>query len=137
MLLKNSFNFIYEFFYIFSKQIRQFYLNSSIYNKKISKIDNKVLIYKPSLSTLSCIVKYEKKKNKIENFNVNSIWENKNISDKDYKKIHSFYWLFTIDLKSSNAITQSIIENWIENNQIYNPKNWEIEIGRASCRERV
>ncbi len=66
MLLKNSFNFIYEFFYIFSKQIRQFYLNSSIYNKKISKIDNKVLIYKPSLSILSCIVKYEKKKNKIE-----------------------------------------------------------------------
>ena len=123
MLLKNSFSFIYEFFYIFSKQIRQFYLNSSIYNKKISKIDNKVLIYKPSLSILSCIVKYEKKKNKIENFNVNSIWENKNISDKDYKKIHSFYWLFTIDLKSSNAITQSIIKNWIENNQDYNPKN--------------
>ena len=128
MLLKNSFNIIYEFFYIFSKQIRQFYLNSSIYNKKISKIDNKVLIYKPSLSILSCIVKYEKKKNKIENFNVNSIWENKNISDKDYKKIHSFYWLFTIDLKSSNAITQSIIKNWIENNQSYNPKNWEIDI---------
>ena len=128
MLLKNSFNFIYEFFYIFSKQIRQFYLNSSIYNKKISKIDNKVLIYKPSLSILSCVVKYEKKKNKIENFNVNSIWENKNISDKDYKKIHSFYWLFTIDLKSSNAIIQSIIKNWIENNQDYNPKNWEIDI---------
>ena len=32
----------------------------------------------------------KKKKNKIENFNVNSIWENKNISDKDYKKFIVF-----------------------------------------------
>ena len=88
MFLKNSINLIYEFFYIFSKQIRQFYLNSSIYNKKISKIDKNVLAYKPSFSVLSCIVKYEKKKNKIEDFYVNSIWKNKNISDKNYKKLH-------------------------------------------------
>ena len=85
MFLKSSFNFIFEFFYIFSKQIRKFYLNSSIYNKKISKIENNVLTYKPKLITLSCLVKYEKQKNKIENFNINSIWENKKISNKDYK----------------------------------------------------
>ena len=127
MFLKNSINSIYEFFYFFSKQLRQIYLNSSIYNNKISKIDNSVLTYKPSLSILSCIVKYEKKKNKIEDFNVNSIWEKKNISEKDYKKLHNFYWLFTIDLKSSNKITQSIIKNWIENNEKYKSKNWEID----------
>ena len=127
MFLKNSINSIYEFFYFFSKQLRQIYLNSSIYNNKISKIDNSVLSYKPSLSILSCIVKYEKKKNKIEDFNINSIWENKNISEKDYKKLHNFYWLFTIDLKSSKNITQSIIKNWIENNEKYKSKNWEID----------
>ena len=76
MFLKNSINSIYEFFYFFSKQLRQIYLNSSIYNNKISKIDSGVLSYKPSPSILSCIVKYEKKKNKIEDFNINSIWEN-------------------------------------------------------------
>tara|TARA_B100001250_G_scaffold134179_1_gene114719 strand:- start:748 stop:2376 length:1629 start_codon:yes stop_codon:yes gene_type:complete len=127
MFLKNSLNFIYEFFYFFSKQIREFYLNSSIYNKKISKTENNILGYKPSLSILSCIIKYEKKKNKIENFYVDSIWKNKNISEKDYKKLHSFYWLFTIDLKSSNAITQSIILNWIESNKNYKSQNWEID----------
>jgi len=127
MFLKNSINSIYEFFYFFSKQLRQIYLNSSIYNNKISKIDISVLSYKPSLSILSCIVKYEKKKNKIESFNVDSIWKNKNISEKDYKKLHNFYWLFTIDLKSSNNITQSIIKNWIENNEKYKSKNWEID----------
>ena len=127
MFLKNSINSIYEFFYFFSKQLRQIYLNSSIYNNKISKIDNGVLSYKPSHSILNCIVKYEKKKNKIEDFNINSIWENKNISEKDYKKLHNFYWLFTIDLKSSNNITQSIIKNWIEKNEKYKSKNWEID----------
>ena len=127
MFLKNSLYFIYEFFYFFLKQIREFYLNSSIYNKKISKTENNILSYKPSLSILSCIVKYEKKKNKIENFYVDSIWKNRNISDKDYKKLHSFYWLFSIDLKSSNIITQSIILNWIENNKNYKSKNWEVD----------
>ena len=127
MFLKSSINFINDFFFIFLKQIRQFYLNSSIYNKKISQFGEADLTYKPNLSILSCLVKYEKKKEKIENFYVNSIWENKKISNKDYKKLHSFNWLFSIDLKSSNEITQSIIQNWIKKNKNYQPKNWEVD----------
>ena len=128
MFFKTTFNFISDFFLIFSKQLRQFYLNSSIYNKKISKFEHYNLTYKPNLSILSSLVKYEKKKDKIENFNVNSIWENKKISNKDFKRLHSFYWLFSIDLKSSKNITQSIIQKWIDKNQNYKPKNWEIDI---------
>ena len=116
MFFKSSINLIHEFFFIFSKQIRQFYLNSSIYNNKISKIEDNTLTYKPNLSILSCLVKYEKKKNKIEDFNVNSIWQDKKITEKDFKKLHSFYWLFSIDLKSSKNITQSIIQKWIDKN---------------------
>ena len=51
-----------------------------------------------------------------------SVWNNQDIKDTDYKKLHSFFWLFTIDLKSSKKITQSIILNWIETNQKYNSK---------------
>ena len=127
MILKNSISIIYEFLFIILREVRKLYLNSSIYNKKISKIDNKVLNYRPTLSVLSCLIKYEKKKNKIENFNINSIWENKKISDKDYKKLNSFYWLFSIDLKSSKKITQTIIQNWIEKNKKFNSKSWEID----------
>tara|TARA_Y100000590_G_scaffold309050_1_gene348922 strand:+ start:783 stop:2414 length:1632 start_codon:yes stop_codon:yes gene_type:complete len=127
MLLKNSLNIVYEFFFLASREIRKIYLHSSIYNKKISKIDKNNLSYKPSLSILSCLIKYEKKKNKIESFYLDSIWKNKNILDKDYKKLHSFYWLFTIDLKSSKKITHTIIQNWIENNKNYNSKSWEID----------
>ena len=39
-----------------------------------------------------------------------------------------FFWLFTLDLKSSKNITQSIILNWINSNSKYNIKNWEIDV---------
>ena len=127
MLLKNSISLVNEFFSIAFQNIRKIYLNSNIYNKKISINESNSLNYKPSLSILSCLIKYEKKKNKIEEFNIDSIWEKK-INDKDLKKLHSFYWLFTIDLKSSKKITHSIIQNWIKRNQNYNSDNWEIDI---------
>ena len=128
MFLKNSLNLINEFYFIFKNQIRKIYLSSSIYNKKISKVDENILVYQPSLNILSSLIKYEKQKKRIEDFNVQSIWENKNFNYKDFKKTHSFYWLFSIDLKSSNKITQSIIENWIRRNQNYETKSWEIDI---------
>jgi len=125
MLLKNSISSINEFFSFTLHQIRKIYLNSNIYNKKISIIKNYTFNYKPSLSILSCLIKYEKKKNKIEDFYISEIWEKK-INYKDLKKLHSFYWFFTIDLKSSKKITHSIIQNWIEKNQNYSSDIWEI-----------
>ena len=128
MFLKSSFNYINEFYFIFKNQIRKIYLNSSIYNKRISRVDENDLVYRPSLNILSLLIKYEKQKKKIEDFNIQSIWENKNLKYNDFKKLHSFYWLFSIDLKSSNEVTQSIIENWIKKNQNYETKSWEIDI---------
>ena len=128
MFLRSSFNYINEFYFIFKNQIRKIYLTSSIYNKKISKIDENNLVYQPSFKILSSLIKYEKQKKKIEDFNVQPIWESKNLNYKDFKKLHSFYWLFSIDLKSSNKVTQSIIENWISKNQNYEAKSWELDI---------
>ena len=128
MVLKNSFNFINEFFFYLINQTRKIYLNSTYYNKKISNVDDKSLDYKPSTSIFNCLVKYEKKRKKIEDFYLNSIWSNNVLKEKDYNKLHSFFWLFTLDLKSSKQITQSILLNWIKSNQNYNPKNWEIDI---------
>ena len=127
MILKNSISLINEFFSFTLNNIRKIYLHSNIYNKKISINETNALNYKPSLSILSCLIKYEKKKNKIEDFNIDSIWD-KEINDNDLKKLNSFYWLFSIDLKSSKKITHSIILNWIKKNQNYNSNNWEIDI---------
>ena len=128
MILKGSLSYINEFFLYIINKIRKIYLSSGLYNNKISKIDHKSLEYKPSPNLLDCLIKYDKKKNKIEDFYLNSIWTNDEINERDYKKLHSFFWLFSLDLKSSKKITQSIILNWIDDNQNYNPKNWEIDI---------
>ena len=61
MFLKNSLILINEFFYSTKNQIKKLYLKSAIYNNKISKIEISNLTYKPSLSILSCLVKYDKK----------------------------------------------------------------------------
>ena len=128
MIFKNSLNYLNQFFFFFSNKTRNIYLNSNIYNKKISKIDDGNFEYKPSPSLLDCLIKYEKKKIKIEDFSLNSIWKNKNIKEKDFKKLHGFFWLFSLDLKSSKQFTQSIILNWIESNSKYNSKIWNIDI---------
>ena len=128
MIFRNSLNYISRFFFFFTNKSRKIYLNSSIYNNKISKIENENLEYKPSPSLLDCLIKYEKKKIKIEDFSLNSIWSNDNINVKDYKKLHSFFWLFSLDLKSSKKSTQLTIENWIESNQKYNFNNWDTDI---------
>jgi len=128
MFFKNSSNYFGQFFFFISNYIKNFYLNSNIYNKKISKIPNRIIEYKPSPSLLDCLIKYEKKKIKIEDLYLNSVWSNKDLTEKDYKNLHSFFWLFSLDLKSSKKITQSVILNWIEENNNYNKKNWEVDI---------
>ncbi len=127
MYLKNSLISLNEFFYSSKSQIRKFYLKSSIYNKKISKIEISNIGYKPSLNILSCLVKYDKKKLKIEELDKENIWDNKLLKEKNHKKLNNFYWLFSIDLKSSKSITQSIIERWIEKNNNYNAFSWQID----------
>ena len=128
MILKNSLNYINQFFFFIINKTRFFYLNSNIYNKKISKTNDNNLEYKPSPNLLDALIKYKKKKNKIEDYILSSIWESKNISKSDYKKLHSFFWLSTLDLKSSKLSVQSVILNWINKNKNYDAKSWEVDV---------
>ena len=121
MIFKNSFLFI-------KKKTRSLYLNSNIYNNKISSYCKNSLEYKPSPSLLDCLVKYDKKRINIKDYSLNEIWNIKNLKEKDYKNLNSFFWLFSLDLKSSKKDTQEIICQWIEKNHRYNNKSWEIDI---------
>ena len=85
MFFKNSSNYFGQFFFFISNYIKNFYLNSNIYNKKISKIPSRNIEYKPSPSLLDCLIKYEKKKIKIEDLYLNSVWSNKDLTEKDHK----------------------------------------------------
>tara|TARA_Y100000389_G_scaffold113680_1_gene110815 strand:- start:1991 stop:3598 length:1608 start_codon:yes stop_codon:yes gene_type:complete len=121
MIFKNSFLFL-------KKKTHHLYLNSNIYNKKISSTDKCVLEYRPSPSLLDCLIKYNKKKINIENYALDEIWNNQNLSEKDFNNLNSFFWLFSLDLKSSKKEVQNIMSQWIEKNYRYKSKSWGIDI---------
>ena len=62
MFFINSLNFISKIFLFFIQKTKKIYLNSNIYNKKISIISNNSLKYRPNPSLLDCLLKYKKKK---------------------------------------------------------------------------
>ena len=86
--------YISRFFFKIFDQIRKFYLRSNFYDKKISKINNNEFIYRPSPHLLSSLIKYQKKKFKIDDFSTDEIWNNKNLNEKEYKKLNSFINMF-------------------------------------------
>ena len=73
------------------------------------------------------IIKYQNNKYRIEDFAVESIWQNK-MKSKDYEKLNNFFWFFSLDLKSSKETTQSVIKNWVKENSKYNKDSWEFDL---------
>ena len=127
MILRNFLNFINQLLENIGNQIRSFYLNSSFYDKKISKIHYQELVYKPSPHLLSSLIKYQTKKINVNEISVESLWENEN-NNKNFKRLNNFYWFFSLDLKSSKKNTQKIVSNWINKNYKYNSKSWEFDL---------
>ena len=128
MIFNNLLNFINNSYIFSKKKIHSLYLSSNIYNRKITPSFIGSLEYHPSPNLLSSLVKYDKKKINIENYSLNGIWDNKNLKKKDYKNLNSFFWLFSLDLRSSKKDTQSVILQWIDKNNSYNSKSWELDI---------
>ncbi len=127
MIYKNSLSVLNQFYFDLKNNFKKIYQNSNLYEKKISKTSNNSFEYKPSPHLLSSIIKYQKKKYRIEDFAVETIWNNKN-NIKQYKKLNNFFWFFSLDLKSSKKSTQSIVLNWINNNKKYNKDCWDFDV---------
>jgi uncharacterized heparinase superfamily protein len=127
MINKNLLDTTHQFFLDLRKSFKKIYQSSNFYEKKISKIKNISFEYKPSPYLLSSIVKYQKKKYNIEDFNLETIWQN-TLKYEDYEKLNNFFWFFSLDLKSSKKATQSVINNWITNNHRYNIKSWDFDL---------
>ena len=127
MISTNSLSILSQFYFNIKENLRLLYQNSSFYEKKISKTLDSNFEYKPSPHLLSSVIKYQNKKYKIEDFAIESIWQ-KNLNSKDYEKLNNFFWFFSLDLKSSKRTAQSVIKNWILNNNKYQKKSWEFDL---------
>ena len=104
---------------------KKIYLNSIFYDKKLSKIFNKNLEYKPSAYLVSSIAKIQTKKFNIDDFSLETVWTDKKLSEKQFNKLNNFFWLFSLDLKSSKTSVQSIVKNWLKINHKFNSKSWD------------
>ncbi len=127
MINANSLSIFSQFYFDLKNNFKKIYQNSNFYEKKISKTFENSLEYKPSPHLLSSIIKYQNKKYRIEDFAIESIWQNK-ISTKDYEKLNNFFWFFSLDLKSSKETTRSVIKNWTKENGKYNKDSWEFDL---------
>jgi uncharacterized heparinase superfamily protein len=128
MIINDLLNFINNSYIFSKKRIRTLYLSSNIYNQKITPPVVSSLEYYPSPHLLDSLIKYNKKKINIENYSLNKIWDNKELKEKDYKNLNSFFWLFSLNLKSSKKDTQNVILQWINKNHRYNSRSWEVDI---------
>ena len=128
MILRKLLNFIARFLENIKQQFRNIYLNSNFYDKKISKINNEELIYKPSPHLLSSLIKYQTQKINVDSISEENLWENENINNDNFKRLNNFYWFFTLDLKSSRKKTQKIVSDWITKNHKYNSRSWEFDL---------
>ena len=99
MIFNNLLNFINNSYIISKKKIHLLYLGSDIYNKKITSSVVGSLEYHPSPNLLDSLIKFDKKKIDIKNYSLNKIWDNKDLKEKDYKNLNSFFCLFSLYLK--------------------------------------
>ena len=100
MILRNFLSFIGQSFTEISNRLKNIYLNSNYYNKKISKISDNELTYRPSPHLLSSLIKYQKEKINVDNIVTENLWDDKNMNSQNFKKLNNFYWFFSLDLKS-------------------------------------
>tara|TARA_B100000900_G_scaffold214060_1_gene181303 strand:- start:47 stop:1642 length:1596 start_codon:yes stop_codon:yes gene_type:complete len=119
--------YINQFFSSISKNLRKLYLNSNIYDRKISKRISNNFFYKPSPHLLTSLIKYQKKIYKIDDLSILN-FNQKNLSKEEFDKFNSFNWFLSLDLKSKKNIVQSIILNWIDVNKKFNSQSWDFEI---------
>ena len=77
MINTNSLGILGQFYFNIKESFKSIYQNSNFYEKKISKTFKNSFEYKPSPHLLSSIIKYQSKKYKIEDFAIESIWQNK------------------------------------------------------------
>ena len=123
---------ISKYFFLIYKillfNLKKTYFKSDFYNKKISKNLPSKFNYKPSLHIINSLISFNKKKIKIESFSLNSLWKLSSKNVMEFQNLHNFLWLISLDIKTNKISTQTIIENWIDNNSYFNEDTWKLDI---------
>ena len=84
--IKSISKYFYSFFNSLINNLKYSYFKTNYYNKKISRKIPTRYIYKPSPHIINSLITLKKKKIKIENLSLNSIWDvnSKNFSERGF-----------------------------------------------------
>ena len=123
---------ISEYFFLIFKfflfKLKIFYFKSNFYNKKISNNLPSKFDYKPGLHIINSLTSFNKKKIKIESYTLNSLWKLSSKNKSEFQNLHNFLWLTFLDIKTNKTSAQTIIENWIDNNNDFDEETWKLDI---------
>ncbi len=107
--------------------IKNYYLKSNFYNKKLITFIPSRIFYSPSSYLSASLTNISSDFYNVTNISTELIWKT-NLKDKQkFENLHSFLWLTKLDRKNSRDITKDIINSWINNFFNYEPYSWELE----------
>jgi uncharacterized heparinase superfamily protein len=113
---------------IFFLSFRNYYFSTNLYNKKLITFFPNRIFYNPSSYLNASLISGSSDFYKIKDTSPELLWKN-NIEDKrKFENLHNFLWLSKLDRKSSKAITQNIINSWINKFFNYEPNTWKMDI---------
>ena len=101
--IKSIGEYFFSLLYFYLNKIKIFFYKTNFYNKKISKNIPTKYIFKPSPHIINCLISFNKKKIKIEDLSLNSIWKIDSNNKNEFEILHSFLWLNTLDIKTSKT----------------------------------
>ena len=113
---------------LFFLRLKNIYLQSNYYNKKISSFIPEKIFYNPSTYLSASLSTINNDFYKIANTSPDIFWKTKIKNKLEFENLHSFLWLSKLDRKNSKKITKKIIESWINIFFNYNPKTWDMQI---------
>ena len=113
---------------LFFLNIRNYYLRSNYYNKKLITFIPDRIFYNPSTYLSASLTTTKNDFYIISNILPKVLWKIKDEDIKNFKNLHSFLWLTKLDRKNSKSTTKNIINSWIENFFNYDANAWEMEI---------
>ena len=126
--IKSISEYFFLIFKFFLLKLKILYFKSNFYNKKFSNNLPTKFSYKPSLHIINSLTSFNKKKIKIENYTLNSLWKLRSKNKLEFQNLHNFLWLTLLDIKTNKTSAQTIIENWIDNNNDFDEETWKLDI---------
>ena len=97
---------------LFFLNLKNYYLKSNFYNKKLITFIPDRIFYSPSTYLSASLTTASSDFYKITETSLEALWKTSSREKLKFENLHSFLWLTKIDRKDDKTITKNIINTW-------------------------